>query len=52
MALVVLLRGLNVGGHWSFRPSQLATQLAQLDVVNIGATGTRICFGLPRPKHL
>lgn len=40
MALVVLLRGLNVGGHRSFRPSLLAEQLRHLDVVNIGATGT------------
>lgn len=40
MALVVLLRGLNVGGHRSFRPSVLAGQLRHLDVVNIGATGT------------
>jgi len=40
VALVVLLRGLNVGGHRSFRPSLLAKQLQHLDVVNIGATGT------------
>ena len=40
MALVVLLRGLNVGGHRSFRPSRLAEQLQHLDAVNIGAAGT------------
>ena len=40
MALVVLLRGLNVGGHRTFRPSVLAKKLQHLDVVNIGATGT------------
>jgi hypothetical protein len=40
MALVVLLRGLNVGGHRNFRPTTLARQLKHLDVVNIGATGT------------
>ena len=40
MALVVLLRGVNVGGHRTFRPSVLAKQLKHLDVVNIGATGT------------
>jgi len=40
VALVVLLRGLNVGGHRRFRPSVLARQLRHLDAVNIGATGT------------
>ena len=40
MALVVLLRGVNVGGHRTFRPSTLAEQLKHLDVVNIGAAGT------------
>jgi uncharacterized protein (DUF1697 family) len=40
MALVVLLRGINVGGRRTFRPSTLAEQLRHLDAVNIGATGT------------
>ena len=40
MALVVLLRGVNVGGHRTFRPSALCKQLAHLDPVNIGAAGT------------
>jgi uncharacterized protein (DUF1697 family) len=40
VALVVLLRGVNVGGHRTFRPSALARQLKHLDVVNIGAAGT------------
>ena len=40
MALVVLLRGVNVGGHRTFRPSTLAAQLKHLDAVNIGAAGT------------
>ena len=40
MALVVLLRGVNVGGHRTFRPSRLAAQLKHLDAVNIGAAGT------------
>jgi uncharacterized protein (DUF1697 family) len=40
VALVVLLRGLNVGGHRTFRPTRLAEQLQHLDAVNIGATGT------------
>ena len=40
MALVVLLRGVNVGGHRTFRPATLAGQLKHLDTVNIGAAGT------------
>jgi uncharacterized protein (DUF1697 family) len=40
VALVVLLRGLNVGGHKAFRPKALAEQLGHLDIVNIGAAGT------------
>lgn len=40
MALVVLLRGVNVGGHRTFRPTMLVKELADLDVVNIGAAGT------------
>lgn len=40
MALVVLLRGVNVGGYRTFRPTELARQLTDLDVVNIGAAGT------------
>ena len=40
MALVVLLRGVNVGGHRTFRPSVLAQSLSAFDVVNIGAAGT------------
>src|SRR5262245_46178092 len=42
MALVVLLKGINVGGHRRSRPSVLAQELKRLDVVNIGATGTFI----------
>lgn len=40
MALVVLLRGVNVGGHRTFRPSVLAHDLRHLGAVNIGAAGT------------
>ena len=39
-ALVVFLRGVNVGGHRTFRPSILARELSRYDVVNIGAAGT------------
>ena len=40
MALVVFLRGVNVGGHRTFRPSVLAKELSDYDVVNVGAAGT------------
>jgi uncharacterized protein (DUF1697 family) len=40
MALVALLRGINVGGHRRFRPAELARQLKHLDAVNIGTAGT------------
>jgi len=40
MALVVFLRGVNVGGHRTFRPSVLAKELNDYDVVNVGAAGT------------
>ena len=46
MALVVLLRGVNVGGHRTFRPTTLTGQLKHLDAVNIGAAGT---FVIRRP---
>lgn len=40
MTLVVFLRGVNVGGHRTFRPSALARALKEYDVVNVGAAGT------------
>lgn len=46
MALVVLLRGVNVGGHKTFRPTTLVRALRHLDPVNIGAAGT---FVIRRP---
>ncbi len=42
MALVVFLRGLNVGGHRSFRPATLAKQLQHPGAINIGAAGTLV----------
>jgi uncharacterized protein (DUF1697 family) len=36
----VFLRGVNVGGHRTFRPSVLAAQLKDYDAVNVGAAGT------------
>lgn len=46
MALAVFLRGVNVGGHRTFRPSVLARELSDYDVVNVGAAGT---FVVRRP---
>jgi uncharacterized protein (DUF1697 family) len=46
VALVVLLKGINVGGHRTLRPTALAEQLKHLDAVNIGAAGT---FVIRRP---
>ncbi len=40
MALVVFLRGVNVGGYRTFRPAVLAKELDHLGAVNIGAAGT------------
>ena len=40
MALVVFIRGINVGGHRAFRPSVLARGLGDYGVVNVGAAGT------------
>jgi uncharacterized protein (DUF1697 family) len=40
MALIVFLRGINVGGHRTFRPSLLAQELSAYKVVNVGAAGT------------
>ncbi len=44
MALVAFLRGVNVGGNKTFRPSQLARELSDYDVVNIGAAGTFVVW--------
>jgi uncharacterized protein (DUF1697 family) len=42
MALIVFFRGINVGGHRTFRPSMLARELGAYDVVNVGAAGTLV----------
>jgi uncharacterized protein (DUF1697 family) len=42
VALVVFLRGVNVGGHRTFRPTMLAAALKHLRAVNVGAAGTLI----------
>jgi uncharacterized protein (DUF1697 family) len=40
MAVVVFLKGVNVGGHRTFRPSVLVNAWSRFDAVNIGAAGT------------
>jgi uncharacterized protein (DUF1697 family) len=52
MALVVFLRGVNVGGHRTFRPSTLAARLTHLDAVNIGAAGTLVIRRPVSQSHL
>jgi len=52
MALIVLLRGINVGGHRAFRPKLLAQELRAFDVVNIGATGTFVVRNPGSRAHL
>jgi uncharacterized protein (DUF1697 family) len=49
MALVVFLRGVNVGGHRTFRPSVLAKELSDYGVANVGAAGT---FVVRKPGRL
>jgi hypothetical protein len=44
MALIVFLRGVNVGGHRTFRPSIVARELNDYDVLNVGAAGTFVCY--------
>src|SRR5579859_4764387 len=47
----VFLRGVNVGGHKTFRPSEVARQLAKHGVINVGATGTFVvCQPLSEAK--
>lgn len=52
MAFVVFLRGVNVGGNKTFRPSLLAKELAGFDAVNVGAAGTFVVRGKVSPAKL
>jgi uncharacterized protein (DUF1697 family) len=52
VAHVVLLRGVNVGGQRTFRPSILAKELEKFDVVNVGAAGTFVVRGQITPSQL
>lgn len=45
MAFVVFLRGVNVGGAKSFKPTALAADLADLEVESVGAAGTFLVRG-------
>jgi uncharacterized protein (DUF1697 family) len=40
VALVVLLRGVNIGGHRTFQPTKFAQRLKHLDAISIGSAGT------------
>ena len=51
MALVVFLRGVNVGGHRTFKPAALVKQLAHLDAVNIGAA-LASHYGVVQPEYV
>jgi uncharacterized protein (DUF1697 family) len=42
VALVVFLRGVNVGGHKTFQPTALVGELQHLGAINVGAAGTFI----------
>lgn len=52
MALIVLLRGINVGGRRAFRPTLLAQELRAYDAVSIGAAGTFVVRKPPSHAHL
>ena len=51
-AVVALLRGVNVGGNRTFRPSVFAKEFAKYDVVNIGAAGTFVVRKPGPPEKL
>ena len=52
MALVVFLKGVNVGGHRTFRPSVLANEFRSFDAVNVGAAGTFVIRKAVSPATL
>ncbi|HWQ03337.1 MAG TPA: DUF1697 domain-containing protein [Candidatus Nitrosotenuis sp.] len=45
MALVVFLRGVNVGGHKTFKPAAFAKSFSTVEVENLGAAGTFVVRG-------
>jgi uncharacterized protein (DUF1697 family) len=52
MALVIFLRGVNVGGHRTFRPSVLADEMKDYGLINIGAAGTFVVVTSVTEKRL
>lgn len=52
MAWVVLLRGVNVGGHKTFRPTVVAERLKRYHVINVGAAGTFVVRNPPSQSAL
>jgi uncharacterized protein (DUF1697 family) len=52
MPLVVFFRGVNVGGHKTFRPSALAKDMADFDAINVGAAGTLVVRKASSPAAL
>lgn len=52
MGLVVLLRGVNVGGTRSFKPSQLPDAVPEFQMTNLGAAGTYVIAGDPDPEDV
>jgi uncharacterized protein (DUF1697 family) len=52
MASVVFLKGVNVGGHRTFRPSLLANEMAELGVMNVGAAGTFVVWKSTKQAEL
>jgi len=52
MSTVVFFRAVNVGGHQKFQPGKLAKELAEFDVVNIGAAGTFVVRKSVSPAKL
>lgn len=52
MAFAVFLRGVNVGGRSTLKPSEIARTLADLEVTNIGAAGTFVVARAKSEKSL
>jgi uncharacterized protein (DUF1697 family) len=51
VALIVLLRGVNVGGR-TLRPTELVRELSDLDIGSIGAAGTFVVRARTTPAEL
>jgi uncharacterized protein (DUF1697 family) len=52
VALVVLMRAVNVGGHQKFKPAVLARELSSLGVTSLGAAGTFVVRGKATPAEV